>query len=565
MGILSGGFMRVADYIVDFLVSHGINHCFLLSGGGSIFLDDAITCNSNMTFTGVRNEATAPMMAAAYAKVNASIGAIFVTTGPGGTNAITGVAEAWVDSTPIIVISGQVERKNASRLSNAHGLRSFGTQELDIVELAKPITKYAAIVENVEEIRYHLEKAFYYAKSGRPGPVWLDIPLDVQAAEIDVDTLKGFPKEKIRWFAPQADVQVVCKRLECANKPLLIVGQGIRNSNAIEILKEFASKFNIPVVSSRLGQDILKYDFPWYCGHGGTQGTPATFKIMQEADFVLSIGSSLSPSFTGNGKAFNPSAYICAVDIEEAELKKNSTLLTQQIVCDAGVFLCSLINELKKRKSEELLEWDVWCRKLVQEKSFVYNTKPSSPINLYYFVHTLDMLADETCIFVSDAGSSYYSTGQCLSFNHARREITSGTFASMGLAIPLAIGAACADPSATILAITGDGSVETNIQELRTLAVGEYNVKLFIINNGGYLSIRNTQDSKFDGRYINSNQNEDHSVLDFSKVAQCFEIPYFCIQKCDEISDIYSAVNQFKGPALIEVFTDPKDKIYTCY
>lgn len=560
--------MRVADYIVEALLAAGTDRAFMLSGGGAIYLDDALACHPRLRTTGVKNEATAPMMAEAYARIIGKTGVAFVTTGPGGSNAVTGLAEAWVDSAPVLVCSGQVEREYSTRALGRTTLRTYGTQELDIIAIVSPITKYAALVEKPEDIRYHLEKALYLARSGRPGPVWLDIPLDVQSAEIEPEKLRGYSGE-----VSQTDLQensqafsekttAACRSLERAKKPLLIIGQGIRLSGATEALRKFLQEHPMPVISSRLGQDILSYDDPCYCGHGGLQGTPATKKIMEEADCILSVGSRLAPSFTGGKALFENRTAFWAVDIEEAELNKLSIPEEGRILCDAKRFLEHLIQALGPLQDQEWLEC---CRSWKQELSLVYHTKETAPVNIYHFIRKLDDLSDADSIFVSDAGSSYYSTGQCLTFRKAQREITSGAFASMGLTIPLAIGAASASPGSRILAVTGDGSIETNIQELHTLAIEKSNVKLFVINNGGYLSIRNTQDAKFNGRYINSDQKETAELLNFAEVARCFGIPYFSIVQNEDIERVYREVNTFSGPALIEVFTDPKQKIYTCY
>jgi len=556
--------MRVSDYIADFLYNHGVDLVFLQVGGGSIYLDDGIACHPNVKEIGVRNEACAPMMAEAYARLKGGIGAVYVTTGPGGTNAVTGVAEAWVDSTPIIVISGQVEKKFTTFQSNVKGVRTLGCQELNIIEIVKPITKYATMVKNPTSIKWHLEKAYHMATTGRPGPVWLDIPLDIQASEIKEEDLDSFVSKYENPFISDEDIEQVIYMLKSRKRPLIIIGQGVRQGNAIDDLKRLSNKLKVPIISSRLGQDILPFNYEYYCGHGGTKGSKATSKIMKEADLIISLGSRLSIPFVGQKiDAFDRNANIIAVDIEQAELLKRGVNINLPIHGDVKDFISKFDKGVDVKF--DFSSWMERCRSYKIEESLISFDKKSNPIDLYHFVSKIDKLSNDHHVFVSDAGSSYYVCGQSLSFNNAKREITSGAFASMGLSIPLAIGCSAADDDIQVLAVTGDGSLETNIQELKTLSQYNFDVKLFVINNGGYVSIRNTQDKLFDGRYINSDQSSENEILDFSKVSDTFGIKYFLIDDYDKIEDVFKEVTSFKGPAFVEVMCDNNQNINTCY
>mgnify|MGYP006293639741 CR=1 FL=1 len=556
--------IRVADYIAEFVREQGVEDVFMLSGGGSIYLDDGIAKNDNLNPVCVRNEATAPMMAEAYARLSGKIGIAYVTTGPGGTNAVTGVAEAWVDSAPILVISGQVQREHTTFNAKVKGLRTLGIQELNIVEIVDSITKYSAMVNDPNNIRYHLEKAVYLARSGRPGPVWLDIPLDVQSAIVNRDDLRRFipPEEEKGERKIEEDIKEIINLLEESERPLVIAGQGIRIAGAIGDFKKFINELNIPVVSSRLGQDIIPFSCKNNLGHGGSKGSKATNLAMKKSDLVISLGSRLSvPFIKGKEGLFLDNPKLVVVDIDESELKKPGIKIDFPIKSDLKKFLSKLLKELERKKLPGYKNWLEECLKYKENYSFSCSDYRKNPIDLYYFLSRLDDLSNENNIFISDAGSNYYVAGQVLMFEKGQREITSGAFASMGLSIPLAIGSAIAEKEKQILAVTGDGSLELNIQELKTMSCYNLDIKLFVINNGGYVSIRNTQDSLFKGRYINSNQGAANEILDLKKVAQAFDLPYFIIKRCEEIDGKISEILDKRGPAFVEVVCDNNQKI----
>lgn len=551
--------IRVADYIADFVDKQGTKDVFMLSGGGSIYLDDGVARNKNLNPIFSRNEATAPMMAEAYARLTQNLGVVYVTSGPGSANAVSGVTEAWVDSAPILIISGQAERNCTTYNARIKNLRTFGTQELNIIDVVKSITKYAQMVNDPERIRYHLEKAVCYARSDRPGPVWLDIPLDVQMAVVDETKLKGYKLRQIKtekYTDPQIENAV--KLLKDAKRPLIIAGQGIRIARAIAEFKELIEYLNVPVIFSRLGQDILPFSHQNNFGHGGTKGSKFTGLIMKQSDLILSLGSRLAVPFAGvNLDAFSKKARVIMVDIDEAELRKNRIDLP--INGDVKGVIKKILDKVSGMTLPDYSSWLETCRGYKREYPLVTPENKRNPIDLYYFVSRLDELSGENDIFVSDAGSASFVTGQALKFEKGQREITSGAFASMGLAIPLAIGCSVAKRDAQILAVTGDGSLELNIQELKTVSYYNLNIKLFVINNGGYLSIRNTQDTLCEGRYIGSDQRNE--MLDFQKVADAFDLPYHNILRYEEIDDKISEIIGQEGPAFVEVVCDNNQKI----
>lgn len=552
--------IRVADYIANFIYEQGVKDVFMLSGGGSIYLDDGIACHKNLGHICVRSEATAPMMAEAYAKLTNNLGVVYVTTGPGGVNAVSGLSECWVDSAPVLIISGQVDRSQTTYNAKIKNLRTLGTQELNIIEIVRSITKYAQMVNDPSSIRYHLEKAVYCAKSGRPGPVWLDIPLDVQSAMVEEAELKGYKPEEIIADSDNLDKEIreIVKLLKNSKRPLIVAGQGIRAAGAVDDFKKLLEHLNIPVIFSRLGQDILPFFHKNNFGHGGTMGLRFTGLVMKESDLILSLGSRLATPFVGTDLgAFSQNAKIIMVDIDEAELKKPGVKINLPIKADVK----KIINGLSSEIFPDYSSWLKTCQSYKEKYPLITPEHQRNPIDLYYFVSRLDALSKENNIFVSDAGSSYFVTGQALRFEKGQREITSGAFASMGLSIPLAIGVAAADKEKQILAITGDGSLELNIQELKTMSFYNMNIKLFVINNGGYVSIRNTQDALCGGRYIDSDQGKHNEMLDFQKVALAFDLLYINIKEYQEIDDKILEIINTKGPIFVEVVCDNNQKI----
>jgi len=478
--------IRLADYVANFLVEKGVSDIFMLTGYGAMYLNDAIQ-SSGIRHFATRNEATAPMMAESYARIKQSLGVVCVTAGPGATNAIAGLAEAWVDSAPILILSGQVVRSHTTHSANIPGLRTFGTAEINIVPIVSSITKFAAVIDDPQNVRFLLEKAYHIATTGRPGPVWLDVPLDVQKYDIDPKSLLPFISQKQE--DAKVDTKIIFDLLLKSKKPVLICGQGVRQSNAISDLHELINILDVPVLFSRLGQDMISWNHPNVFGHAGTKGIPSCKQIMQNADLIISIGCRLAVPFVGHKfEAFNKSAKIIVVDIDEAELKKPGVNIDVAIQNDAGDFIRSVISDIG---GVTFPDWNTWlgqCRDWAQSHPVVIPL--GDPIDLYRFMNTVGEISNSRHILVTDAGSNYYIGGQVWRFEKGQREITSGAYAAMGTTIPLAIGAAIAVPDKQILAITGDGSLELNIQELKTISHYELNIKLFVINNGGYVSMK---------------------------------------------------------------------------
>ncbi len=555
--------IRVADYIARFLVSRGVKDIFVLTGNGAMYLNDAFTLQPELKYYCARNEAAAPMMAEAYARIKGSLGAVCLTSGPGYTNAIPGLAEAWVDSAPVMILSGQVQRSHTSLNAGIPGLRSFGTAEINIIPIVTPLTKYAVMINEPESIRYHLEKAAYLALNGRPGPVWIDVPMDIQYAMIDENNLKPFvPPVENQSSDSETELSRLVELLLHAKRPLIVAGQGVRQSGAIPEFKKLVELLNVPVMFSRLGQDILPFSHPNNLGHGGLKGTKYCKLAMKRADVVVALGSRLTVQFAGiQFDAFDREAKVAMIDIDAAELKKPGVRLDIAVQSDLKKALDSLLKKIAAQKRPDWSAWLKECTQLKDAHPMVLPEQKRNPIDLYYFMSRLDALSNEKHIFTTDAGSNYYVGGQVYRFEKGQREVTSGTFAAMGLSIPLAIGASIADKNAQILAVTGDGSLELNIQELKTMSYYKLNLKLFVINNGGYLSMRNWQDGFFEGRRIGSDDQTGAEGLNLKKIAEAFDLPYECIARHEEIDEKVRRICAHSGPVFVEVICDSQQKI----
>jgi len=544
--------MKVAEYIANFLAQQGVREIFMLSGTGSIYLDDAFAHQREMKYVCARHEAAAVIMAEAVAKLTGRLGVAVSTTGPGATNAAAGVVEAWVDSAPVMVISGQVSSSEIS----THD-RTFGIQGFDIVSHVESITKYSATVLDPSSIRYHLERAVHSAMTGRRGPVWLDIPIDIQSSQISPDNLVGFTpdiNDDIAFDNLDSKLDSFIKLLSSSERPSVIFGQGIRASNTISEFKNLIELLDIPVVSARMAKDILSHSYRNYIGMGGYKGQVPPAKILKESDLILSLGTSHSVSFPVDDN----SKLIC-VNIDENILKKDDLKIDLSIHADLKDFIPLAVSRVEN-SNLNYSQWMRSCIKVKEENPAITGDHLYNPINSYYLLSRLDENSSERHIFVNDAGSANYVSSQTLKLNHGQREITSGAFYSMGLAIPLAIGAASCMPESQIIAVTGDGSIELNLQELQTINLNNLNIKVFVINNGGYASIRDSQDSMCGGRYT-----DDEEILNFSKVANTFNMPFYFI---DDYKDLDSKINQIlaeDGPALIEVLCDPSQHILSPY
>lgn len=553
--------IRVADYLAGYLTERGISHIFLVSGGGIMHLLDALACSGKPEYVCAHNEAAAALMAEGYARIS-GMGVTYVTTGPGATNAFTGAVDAWVDSVPMLVISGQASRKQNVYNSGLPELRSMGSQEVDILPLVQHCTKYAAMVNQPEDIKYHLDRAFYEALSGRPGPVWLDIPLDVQSALIDPQELKSFAPPAPQPVSGELERQVedAFRLLTKAERPVIIAGYGVRLAGAEKEFLELVERARIPVVSSKQGQDLLDNFHPLYQGGGGTKGTRSGNLTMQNADLLLCLGSRLAVPFIGyEYQLFAREAVKIVVDIDPLELKKPTVKPDLPVNADVRQFLRILLERLKASPLKEKSAWLEKCRSWRAEyyetpEGLSRNEAVISTADLFY---RLSEVLPPRSVIIADAGSVYFTVTQAFQARQGVRVVTPACLASMGLSLPFGIGAWYADRQSLVAAVCGDGSLQMNIQELQTLYHNRIPLKLFVANNRGYLSIRNTQDHFFPGHQAASGPESGVSCPNLEKIAEAYRLPYERLSTLAELKEKLPEIIARSGPLVCEVFTDP--------
>ena len=556
--------MRLVDYLVDKLIDYEANQWFVLTGNGSMYLNDAMAKRNEISYISARNEAAAPMMAEAYSRLTNKVGVVCVTAGPGSTNAIPGLAEAFWDSAPLIVISGQ----NPVNQINTK-LRTFGTAGFDIIPAIEPVTKYAITVNDPKQIRYHVEKAFHIATTGRPGPVWIDLPMDVQFADIDPNSLPAYENKFENKEIPLKKIQRIFNLINSSSKPLILVGHGVRISRSEAKLIELIELLEIPIITSRLGKDLLPYNHYLNMGQPGLKGEIYSPELLQSSDLLISLGCRMPVQMIGDKyENFNKDIKVVMIDIDKNEIENHETILTESINIDVGIFLDELILNIDLyKKNENLDKWFSKCNELKSNNPIESIFKKTNPIDLYYFMSRLDSLSPPDTVFITDAGSNYYVGGQVYKYNKSnQREITAGTSAAMGLSIPLAIGSAIARPNSVIMAVTGDGSLELNVQELKTISYYNLNIKLFVINNGGYASMKEWQDTYFEGTRVGVGTGDIRSeMLELENIAKAFDMPYLKIDDYQLIDDIIRKEIKKTGPTFIEVVTNENGSILLPY
>ncbi len=562
--------MRVADYVAEHLENIGVEKVFLLSGGGMMHLLDAISRRKNLSYICNHHEQASGMAADGYARIKGHLGVCFATSGPGGTNTLTAVVGAYQDSSPVLFITGQSKVSQTIEGSSLAGLRQFGTFEVDIIPTVKSVTKYAAFVSRAEDIRYHLEKAIYLALNGRPGSVFLDIPIDIQGAPVDPTKLRAFDPGELDSFRQKSPFErtqmaIICSRLKNAKRPLIIAGYGIRASGQALKFQQIVNKLNIPVVTTSFGTDVLEFDHPLLTGHPGMKGDRAGNFAVQTADVILTIGSSLHVTTTGYElDQFAPDAYKIMIDPDAMVLKREQVGVQEKILCSIDEFLDILQKEIATEcKFFPTGKWHSQCQKWKKELS-VYkepHKKEAQKINFYDFIEVLSKHSQENDIVVSDAGSAFYVVGQAYQVKKGQRVINSGSLGAMGFAVPASTGAAAASPKSRVLCVTGDGSFQTNIHELAVIRKNNLNVKIFIVNNDGYVCIRNTQSNFFKGHFAGTSSESGVFIPSTEKIAYAYEIPYVGTHHIDELDKTVQQVLDASGPIICEIFTPPNQEI----
>jgi acetolactate synthase-1/2/3 large subunit len=556
--------MRLSDYIISFLLdNYNIDTYFLVSGGGCIFLVDSIGSNNKVKYIATHHEQVAAIAAEGYARLNNRLGTCVVTSGPGGTNAITGVLGAWLDSIPLIIISGQVNRQMTTNYTGLN-LRQLGDQEFDIVQSVKNMTKYSVQINDPQSIKYHLEKACKLALSGRPGPVWLDIPLDVQSTDINPDSLQGYDEE-LPDYSPEVNlIETVYDKLRTSSKPLLVVGNGIRLSGGIDNLYKLINELQIPVISAVNGNDIVNSNYKYYCGRFGTHAQICANNLLNECDLLLSIGSRLYIRQIGyDYKNFAQNAYKIYVDIDENELNKPTLFPDLKIHSDANLFLKELIKYPIKLIDNS---WAEYCynKYKTTERVLPKHRNNKSFISHYSFMEKLSEKIPSDYNIVTSDGSANVVAMQVMDLKDKQRLITNTGSAPMGYGLPCAIGASV---NSKIVCIEGDGSLHLNLNALETLKHYDLPIKVILLNNNGYLSIKLTQKAFFNGRLVASDPSSGVTFPNFKDIIKAYNIKYYSIKNNDEIDSVLEQLFNDDSQCVCEVFTDPNEyhepKVFT--
>ncbi len=561
---------RLADYVADFLADHGVTDCFSVVGGGAMHLNDALGHHSRIKVTYNHHEQACAMAAEAYARLDNKIAAVCVTTGPGGTNALTGVLGGWLDSIPMFIISGQVRYDTTARYALKYTetpLRAMGDQEYDIVKSVSEMTKYAVMIEDPGQIRFALEKAWHSATTGRPGPVWIDIPVNFQGGYIETDELEGYdPAEddaKLPLPVDDKIVQTVIEKIRNAKRPVFHAGYGIRLSGGYDAFRSAAEKLNIPVVTYWNAVDLIEDDNPLYCGRAGNMGDRAGNWAIQNADLILAVGTRISIRQVGyNWKTWARAAQVIMVDIDKAEMKKPTIHVDMPVWADARDFLTKLDNNLKDRIDNHG-EWNDTCRKWKQDYPVVlprHWEENGENANVYAFVKYLSSRLPENSLTAVSNGACCVVGNQAYVIQKGSRMANNSAVASMGYGLPAAIGTCIGGGRRDTICLEGDGSIMMNLQELQTIITNRLPVKIFLINNNGYHSIRITQTNLFSehSRIGIGPESGDLSFPDFKKIAGAFGFTYYSAHSNSGMKKAVDDALNHEGAVFTEIFTDTK-------
>jgi acetolactate synthase-1/2/3 large subunit len=564
--------MKLSDYVLKFVADLGVTNVFLVTGGGAMHLNQSLAGETRLTSICNSHEQASAICAEGYAKATNGLGVCMVTTGPGGTNAVTGVAGAWLDSTPTLFLSGQVKRPD--RMFDATGkplgMRQLGVQEVDICSIVAPITKYAVTILEPTDIRYHLEKAVYLALHGRPGPVWIDIPLDVQASPIDETTLRAFdPAEfatdpAIHGTSNIAEeVTRTIAAFNACDRPLLFAGNGIRLARAEAEFEELRKLLNVPTVATWCAADLVPSDDPTYVGRPGSVAARGANFALQNCDFLLALGVRLDFAITGYAPHnLAREAHKIAVDIDAAELGKLHPYLQQPVCADAKAFLTELLKRSSELKPRNLQPWLARCADWKTRYAVVTDEhrKPEGLVSIFNLSEVLGTeVSAEDRLVVGNSGSGIEIYLLACPTLHSQRLYHTAGLGSMGYAIPMAIAVAIANPGREVIAVDGDGGFMFNIQELETIHRLNLPIKFFVLNNDGYSSIRASQKAYFGEPSIGADRNTGLTIPNLSAVGQAFKLSTHVIADQTNLRAEVRKVLDMPGPVLCDVNVLPDE------
>lgn len=560
--------MKLSDYVMRLVADQGVRHMFLVTGGGAMHLNAALAqCPRIQGICNAHEQASA-MAAEHYAKATGHLGAALVTTGPGGTNAITGLAGAWLDSTPVLFLSGQVKRPDRMFAADGTplGMRQLGVQEVDIISIVRPLTKYAVTILDPTSIRYHLEKAVYLALHGRPGPVWIDIPLDVQAAPIDEAALPGFDSAELppaEESALSAQVRETIEALNASERPLLFVGNGVRLARAEDEFRELWRKLALPVAATWCAADILSAEDPLYVGRPGTLAARGANFVLQNCDFLLSLGARLDFAITGYApEKLARAAHKVMVDIDPAEIQKLHPHIQTPIRADAGAFLREMLRQVDSVKPKPRTAWKARCADWKTRYPVILpeHRKPEGRVSIYYLAEAISQETTAEDVMVSGSSGSAIEIFIFAFPNRTGQRVyhTAG-LGAMGYGLPGAIGDCIGSGSRRTICVDGDGGFQFNIQELETVARLKLPIKFFVLNNDGYASIRASQRNFFGSPQIGCDAANGLTVPDLCKVAAAFGLSTARIESQAGLREQVRRVIETPGPVVCDVMVIPDE------
>lgn len=581
--------IKLSDYIIKNLKEYGIKHIFMVSGGGAMHLNDSIGKYKDIEYICNHHEQACAIGAEGYARTGGKLAVVNVTTGPGGTNAITGLIGQWLDSVPVLYISGQVKFETCIESCKEIGLRQLGDQEINIIDIVKPVTKFASMIKNPLEVKRLLKKAIYIATHGRPGPVWLDIPLDIQGSMIDESLLIDYneDEDRIEFNNDEINLKIseIIKLLQKSERPVFIAGHGIRIAGGEKLFLKVVEKLNIPVVTTFNGFDLIPSNHRLFSGRLGTVGDRAGNFTVQNSDLLISAGSRNNiRQISYNWECYGREAKKIIIDIDEAELKKPTVKPFIALVSDAKYFLEELQRQLEGIELPDFRKWVAWsmerkqlypvvlpeyktCKETVDshdrsvtgknEDLCSHHLSPithhDSHINPYYFIQVLTECLARDSIVVAGNGTACVALFQAGIVKEGQRIFWNSGCAGMGYDLPAAIGACFAGDKKNVICLAGDGSLQMNIQELQTVVYHRLPVKIFYLNNKGYISIKQTQDNFFGGRYVACNESSGVSFPDITKIACAYGMNTEIIDRHEHMRDKIESILRYEGPLMCDV------------
>lgn len=559
--------IKVSDYIVKKLVEIGVRHVFMVTGGGAMHLNDSVGRCKDIEYICNHHEQACAIAAEGYARTSGKIAVVVVTSGPGGTNTLTGVIGQWLDSVPVLYISGQVKQETTIESCRHLGLRQLGDQEINITDIVRPVTKFSTVIKNPLDVKRLIERAIYIATHGRPGPVWLDIPLDIQRAMVDENDMPLYntSEDEIKFDKNDIRLKVLqtIELLKKAERPVFLAGHGIRIAGAQSLFLEIVEKMGIPVVSSFNGFDLIQTNHPLFVGRIGTVGDRAGNFAIQNSDSLLCVGSRNNiRQVSYNWNTFARAAKKVIVDIDASELRKPTVKPDIAIHADAEDFLEEFNLQVEKEKLPQWEDWKQWCieRKARYPVVLPDYKRTKNFVNPYYFIKVLSECMENNAIAVAGNGTACVTLFQAGKVKKGQRIFWNSGCASMGYDLPSAIGACFASDKKNVICLAGDGSLQMNIQELQTVIHHMLPIKLFVLNNRGYISIKQTQDAFFDSRYAGCDNSCGVSFPEITKIAAAYGLPADKIDRHNNMKEKIQNILKAQGPIVCEVLLIPDYK-----